>query len=117
MADLKPTKKIKPKPALVAQMPESTDISDAPAADAVPGDVKKGELLNLVAAASGVKRAETKAVVEATLAVLAAQMAAGRTIKTPELGVLKAVKRKDSPNGAKIICRLKLPDPAAPKEE
>lgn len=129
MASLKSKKKKTPKPVLVkdaeaapvkgaVETPVESPV-DAPVeavsetsesvVDAGPTDLKKGEFADLVAERAGVKRSEAKALIEATMAVMSEQLAAGRSVKMPELGNMKVAKRKETPNGEMLVCRLKLP--------
>lgn len=98
-------------PKLVHAPVTSAEDPDTGGAAPGTGDMKKAEMLDLVAEATGAKKSDVRAVLEATLVMLGAALEAERTLKAPELGVLKVVKRKDTPGGPMLVCRLKRPGP------
>lgn len=110
-----------PKLAVVTPGPRNVTVK-VPAAVAVPKDpaaaapvagdgagddvsdvIKKGVLLDEVVAATGVKRADAKAVSEALFAALAAHLQAGRDLQLPPLGKIRTVNEKDVGQGAKAL--------------
>jgi hypothetical protein len=90
-------------PAQAAKVPDAGD------AQTLPGALKKKELIDAVAAATGQKRADVKRTIEATLTTLGREVAAGRSVQTPELGRLKVIKHKDTPGGPLAVCRFRGP--------
>ncbi len=77
--------------------------SDAPAGETV----KKADFVDRVVARSGVKKKDAKPAIEATLAEIAAIMAAGGELVLPPIGKLKTVKINDLGEGAQVMT-LKL---------
>lgn len=89
---------------------------DAPAEAAAPDEadhvVKKGELLDQIVAATGVKRADAKAVAEALLAALSDHLQADTPLQLPPLGKLRVVKCKDVGQGGKALTvKIRTPNP------
>lgn len=80
--------------------------SDAPAARA--DTVKLKNLIESVASATGGKKADVKATVEATLAALGEALATGKSLAVPPLGKLRVVKNK----GPALTLKLRLADGA-----
>ena len=78
-------------------------------------DMRKKELIDRVAAKSGLKRGVAKQALEASLAVLGEVLAEGRSISAPPLGKLKVVRQKDTPNGKMAVVRVKFKS-GAPSE-
>ncbi len=83
------------------------DTSAKPGTDAGE-DMRKKELIDRVAAKSGLKRGVAKQALEASLAVLGEVLAEGRSISAPPLGKLKVVRQKDTPNGKMAVVRVKF---------
>ena len=83
-----------------------------PVAEAAPAvaAVKLKGLVDTVAAATGRKKPEAKAVVEATLAALAEALAANATLFVPPLGKLRVVKSV----GGMMTLKLRQPGAAKP---
>jgi Bacterial DNA-binding protein len=98
--------KAKPEAAKVAaQAPEATAVETAVAS---AGQMKLKDLIDSVAAKTGGKKPEVKAVVEATLAALGEALATGKALVVPPLGKLRVVKNK----GPALTLKLRLADGA-----
>lgn len=75
---------------------------------AAPGAVlKKKDLLDRVAARSGVKKSEARDIVEAVLAELGAALARGEGLNLPPLGKAKVNRTRDSAQGEVLIVKLR----------
>ena len=70
--------------------------------------LKKKDFLDRAVDRSGVKKADAKAVVEATLAVLAEALATGEDLVLPPLGKLKVARQRDHPRGRILMIRLQM---------
>jgi nucleoid DNA-binding protein len=68
--------------------------------------LKKKDMVERVAAASGVKRADARAVLDAALALIGERLAAGDELQLPPLGRLRMLREKD--NGRARIATLRL---------
>jgi hypothetical protein len=88
------------KPALTVVEPSSPEPKAA--------TVKLKDLIDTIAAATGGKKPEVKAVVEATLAALGEALATGKSLAVPPLGKLRVVKNK----GPALTLKLRLADGA-----
>lgn len=93
------------KSARAAVTPFASENSDMPDASE---DMRKKELIDLVAAKSGLKRGVAKQALEASLAVLGEVLSEGRSISAPPLGKIKVVRQKETPNGKMAVIRLKF---------
>lgn len=76
----------------------------------VPSDLRKRELIEAVVLRSGVKKRDAKPVIEAMLAELGENLAAGRDLTLPPLGKVKVAREKDTPNGRVIVVRVRQND-------
>jgi hypothetical protein len=72
----------------------------------LPATVRLKDLVDSVAEASGGKKAEVRATVEATLEVLGRALAEGRPFNLPGLGKLRVAKD----NGTVLTLKLRLAD-------
>jgi Bacterial DNA-binding protein len=98
--------KAKPEAAKVAaETPEASSVETAAVS---VGQVKLKDLIDSVAAKTGGKKPEVKAVVEATLAALGEALATGKALVVPPLGKLRVVKNK----GPALTLKLRLADGA-----
>jgi hypothetical protein len=79
-------------------------LDEAPAAKA--GLLKLKDLVDSVAEATGAKKPEVKATVEATLSALGSALAEGKSLAVPPLGKLRVVKTR----GAALTLKLRLAD-------
>lgn len=70
--------------------------------------LKKKDFTDRAIEKSGLKKADAKAAVEATLATLADALANGDELILPPLGKLKVVREKDHPKGRILMLRLQL---------
>ena len=110
-ADTTPAKAEKParakpaKPKAEIAKPEVTAVETAVAS---AGQMKLKDLIDAVAAKTGGKKPEVKAVVEATLAALGEALATGKALVVPPLGKLRVVKNK----GPALTLKLRLADGA-----
>ena len=103
----KPPKADKDKPARAAKSkPVLTVVETAPAAKG--GTLKLKELIEQVAGATGGRKPEVKATIEATLAALGEALATGKSLAVPPLGKLRVVKNK----GPALTLKLRLADGA-----
>lgn len=110
--------KIDTKRARVAKPEKVRPEPDAPAKPAVPevlpapeasgGAMKLKDLIEAVATATGGRKPEVKATIEATLAVLGEALVTGRTLAMPPLGKLRVVKNK----GPALTLKLRLAEGA-----
>ena len=103
----KPAKAAAAKPAAKAAKPE-LKVVEAASSETKAGTVKLKDLLDTVAAATGGKKPEVKAVIEATLAALGEALATGKSLAVPPLGKLRVVKNK----GPALTLKLRLADGA-----
>lgn len=103
----KPAKAARRKPATEAAQPALTVVESA-APVAGGGMMKLRDLIEAVAGATGGRKPEVKATVDATLAALGEALATGKTLAVPPLGKLRVVKTK----GAALTLKLRLADTA-----
>lgn len=90
-------------------MPADTDDTDFDAATIKTRSIlKKKEFLDRAIEKSGLRKADAKAAVDATLAVLAEALAKGEEIILPPLGKLKVAREKDHPKGRILMLRLQM---------
>ena len=98
------------KPALAGQA--SGGEVKTPATGAPSDPLKKGEILDEVVAATGVKRSDAKAVIEALFATMLAHLEAEKTLQLPPLGKVKLTKQKEVGQGAKALTvKIRTPNP------
>ncbi|MBL9073241.1 HU family DNA-binding protein [Tabrizicola sp.] len=94
--DTKPAKAARPAKARSAAettaKPALTVVETAP--EASGGTMKLKDLIEAVASATGGRKPEVKAAVEATLAALGEALASGKALAVPPLGKLRVVKTK-----------------------
>jgi hypothetical protein len=81
-------------------------------AEAKAAILKLKDLVDSVAEATGAKKPEVKATVEATLSALGSALASGRSLAVPPLGKLRVVKTR----GAALTLKLRLADGAKAAE-
>lgn len=74
---------------------------------AISEPFKKADLIAQVTEATGLKRRDVKAVVEASLSAMAQAMADGRDLNAMPLGKLRQIKTKELASGA-VVHTLKL---------
>jgi hypothetical protein len=75
--------------------------------------LKKKDFIDRAIERSGLRKADAKAAVEATLAVLAEALAKGEELVLPPLGKIKVAREKAHPRGRILMLRLQLtPDEA-----
>lgn len=99
------------KPAKVAAAkPAKPDLKvvEAASSETKVGTLKLKDLLDTVATATGGKKPEVKAVIEATLSALGEALATGKSLAVPPLGKLRVVKNK----GPALTLKLRLADGA-----
>ena len=97
-------------------MNETQDIVAA-AAPAEGPTLRKKELFDRVAVASGSKRKDVRQITEAVLSVIGAALAQGEDLNLPPLGKMRIVKQKDLASGAGVLTiKLRLPGAAGPTE-
>ena len=104
----KPPKAARPAKAKPAKAEAAKAEPAAPGAGGALGQVKLKDLIESVAGATGGKKPEVKAVVEATLAALGEALATGKALVVPPLGKLRVVKNK----GPALTLKLRLADGA-----
>ncbi len=91
----KPAKAARAKPAAKPETASAPEAADASAgATATRSAVKLKDLIESVATATGGRKPEVKAAVEATLTALRDALAAGQALAVPPLGKLRVVKTK-----------------------
>lgn len=100
-ADKKPQQPAKPGVPSVGEMPEASALNAAALAP-----VRLRDIVEQVQAATGAKRSDVKASVEATFAVLGVALGAGSSIVVPSFGKLRVVK---SAEGV-LTLKLRLAD-------
>lgn len=91
-----------------ASTPLLTAVKDATAAED-GNTVRKKAMIDRVTEASGVKRKDAKAVLEATLAELGKAIAAGEELNLPGLGKIKVNRTQEQANGTVYICKIRQP--------
>ena len=90
-------------------MPPETDDTDFDAAAIKTRSIlKKKDFMTRATERSGVRKADAKAAIDATLATLAEALANGEEIILPPLGKLKVAREKDHPKGRIMMLRLQL---------
>jgi DNA-binding protein HU-alpha len=70
--------------------------------------IKKKDMVERVATASGVKKADVKAVLDATFVLIAERLAAGDELQVPPLGRLRMLREKDTGRARIATLRLQL---------
>ena len=90
-----------------AAKPALTVVEDT-APEAKTGAMKLKDLIEAVATATGGRKPDVKAAVEATLAVLGEALATGKALTVPPLGKLRVGKNK----GPALTLKLRLADSA-----
>jgi DNA-binding protein HU-alpha len=98
-----------PSPAPCEPAPSEPAPSE-PALDPAQSEMRKEQLLDAVAARSGVKRKDVKPVVEAMLEVLGEALGDARELNLKPLGKLKVARIKRVANGRVIQLRLRQSD-------
>ncbi len=90
-------------------MPSDTDDTDfdTPAIK-TRSILKKKDFMDRAIEKSGLRKADAKAGVDATLAVLAEALSKGEEIILPPLGKLKVTREKAHPRGKILMLRLQL---------
>jgi nucleoid DNA-binding protein len=102
-------------PVVASVRPVGNTGTDVPvAAKAVT--LRKKELIERVAAVSGVKKQDTRAIIDAVLAVLGDALAAGETLALPPLGKARVNRHKDVDGGEMLTVKLRRGGPATAKE-
>lgn len=95
----------KPEPDAPAK-PAEAEVLSAP--EVSGGAMKLKDLIEAVATATGSRKPEVKATIEATLAALGEALVTGKTLAVPPLGKLRVVKTK----GPALTLKLRLADGA-----
>ena len=97
-------------PAVAAQAP---GVEIKPAATGAPSDpLKKSDILDEVVAATGVKRSDAKAVMDALFTTMLAHLEADKALQLPPLGKVKLTKQKEVGQGAKALTvKIRTPNP------
>lgn len=103
-AKAKPVKPEAAKPEAATPKVAMTETAAGP----VGAQMKLKDLIDSVAAKTGGKKPEVKAVIEATLAALGEALATGKSLTVPPLGKLRVVKNK----GPALTLKLRLADGA-----
>lgn len=90
-------------------MPSDTDDTYGDAAAIKTRTIlRKKDFIDRAIEKSGIKKADAKAAIDATLAVLAEALANGEEIILPPLGKLKVTREKAHPKGRILMLRLQL---------
>ena len=76
-------------------------------------ELKKKELIDRVALASGLKKPQAKAAIEAALAILGEALEKGDAMNLEPLGKVKVQKEKDAGAARVYACRIRRKKPAA----
>lgn len=100
----KPAKPAKATPKGEPAAKPALAVVETPAPEAIGGAMKLKDLIEAVAATTGGKKPEVKAVVEATLSALGEALSTGRALTVPPLGKLRVVKNK----GPALTLKLRL---------
>ncbi|GFE63684.1 HU family DNA-binding protein [Litoreibacter roseus] len=87
---------------------EGASVQNAPDRASSGIEVRKGDLVDRMMAASGMKKGEARRALEASLAVLGAALREGHDINAAPLGKIKITRQKETQNGRLAICRVKL---------
>lgn len=102
------TTRPKTKGSAIAAVGKVEALAVPPATDVVTEEpFKKADLIAQVTEATGLKRRDVKAVVEASLAAMAQALADGRDLNAMPLGKLRQIKTKELASGA-VVHTLKL---------
>ncbi len=96
----------KPAPATPAAAAPAQPDDDKVAAPVAKVQLKKREFIDRASERSGVKKADAKAAVEATLSLMAEALAAGQEIVLPPLGRMKVTRVKEAKKGQVLMLRL-----------
>jgi hypothetical protein len=104
----KPARSPKAKPVQEAGGKPVLTVVDTDAPETRAAVVKLKDLIDSVASATGGKKSDVKAAVEATLAALGEALATGKSLAVPPLGKLRVVKNK----GPALTLKLRLADGA-----
>jgi len=80
------------------------------------GALKKRELIERVAAETGLKRREVKAVAESVLSVMARALGEGQSLNLEPLGKLRVARSTDNADGRVLTCKLRQKGAALPSE-
>jgi len=107
------TRKAAPKP-VAAKAPVKKGVTAAAAGGAtVTRELKKKELVDRVAQASGLKKPQAKAAIEAMLDVLGETIAKGEAMNLEPLGKVKVQNQKDAGAAVVYACRVRRKKAAA----
>ena len=97
--------KAKPRSAPVATPPEQVvERSSVPATEPV---LRKKELYDRVAAATGAKKGDVRPIADAVLDILGKALAAGEVLALPPFGKARVNRQKDIGTGEVLIVRLR----------
>ena len=90
-----------------ADTTSNDDFDDGPAIK-TRSILKKKDFMTRATERSGIKKADAKAAIDATLSVLAEALAKGEEIILPPLGKLKVAREKAHPKGRILMLRLQM---------
>jgi len=74
--------------------------------------LRKKDFIDLTIARAGIRKADARTAVEATLVTLAQALAAGQDVVLPPLGKLRVIREKPSKQGRTLMVRLVLDEAA-----
>lgn len=84
-----------------------TDMTEAD--DAAQCVVKKKDFVDRIVTRAGLRKADARAAIDATLSALAEALERGEDLVLPPLGRVKVTREKAGPKGKQLILKLSLP--------
>lgn len=110
----KPSKSAKSEHRAKVAKPEKPLKPAKDGAEAPVAGLRLGDLVTRVAAATGAKKPDAKASVEATLSILAEALKAGSDLALPPLGKVRVVKTAEKGAATMMTLKLRHPNPPLP---
>ena len=71
-------------------------------------EVRRGDLIEELTAKTGMRRADVKDFLEATLQTLAQHLEAEDTLQVPPLGRIKVVRNRSTEGGSVVTCKVRM---------
>lgn len=103
-------------PAPEAEAPTPEVVTDVTSVVTAP-ELKKRELLDLVAERSGLRKNQIKPAVEAMMEILGEAIAEGRELNLEPFGKLKHQRAKETGNARVTVAKIRQNRSAAPKKD
>ncbi len=101
---------------VVGSVRPATDSEAVASVPAKGATLRKKELIERVALVSGVKKQDTRAIIDAVLSVLGDALAAGETLALPPFGKARVNRHKDVDGGEMLTVKLRRGGPVTAKE-